>query len=219
MWKICGQMRVQRLFQNLGEERLFFTLLKPRAPPGYEWVTGRLTKCQKTSRPGHLWPEIWSAMGKKQQKIEIAKWEALQPKLKAARDKRGIWEIPDNDTEYLKIVSDLRVKLSGPAAPAMPLLQTVMASSLGAKGDLLPKDRGAGRQHQDKVADKGPSLDWFGLVHTPIPIPKALKVPAAREALHSEWAKLEGKNSWDIKAVRPKAQVIKEAKALFTLVL
>ena len=67
-----------------------FTLLKPRAPPGYEWVTGRLTKCQKTSRPGHLWPEIWSAMGKKQQKIEIAKWEALQPKLMAARDKRGI---------------------------------------------------------------------------------------------------------------------------------
>ena len=106
-----------------------FTLLKPRAPPGYERVTGRLTKCQKTSRPGHLWPEIWSAMGKKQQKIEIAKWEALQPKLKAAREKRGIWETPENDTEYLKIVSELRAKLSGPAAPAMPLVQTILASN------------------------------------------------------------------------------------------
>ena len=153
-------------------------------------------------------------MGKKQQKIEIAKWEAPQPKLKAARDKRGIWETPDDDKDYLKIVSDLRAKLSVPAAPAMPLFQTVMAAPLGAKGDLQPKKkRGAQRQHQDKVADKGPSIDWFGLLHTPIPIPKALKVPAAREALHSEWAKLEGKHAWDVKAVRLKAQVTKEAKA------
>ncbi len=111
-------------------------------------------------------------MGKKQQKIEIAKWEALQPKLKAARGKRGIWEIPENDTDNLKIVSDLRAKLSGPAAPAMPLIQTILASNLEAKGDLQPTDHGATRQHQDKVADKGPSLDWFGLVHTPISIPK-----------------------------------------------
>ena len=86
----------------------------------------------------------------------------------------------------------------------MPLLQTVMTSNLGAKGDLLPQDRSAVRQRQDKVADKGPSLDWFGLVHTPSPIPKALKVPAAREAFHSEWAKLEGKCAW---GGRPKAQV------------
>ena len=47
----------------------------------------------------------------------------------------------------------------------------------------------------------------------PIPIPKALKIPAARDSLHDEWAKLEGKHAWDLKAVRPKAQVIKEAKA------
>ena len=132
-----------------------FTILRPRAPPGYEWVVGRLTKCQKTSRPGHLWPEIWSAMGKKPQKIEIAKWEALQPKLKAARDKRGIWEIPEDDKDYLKIVSELRAKQSVPAAPAMPLFQTVMAAPLGAKGDLHPKNKNVThRQHQDKVANK-----------------------------------------------------------------
>ena len=87
-----------------------------------------------------------------------------------------------------------------------------MASSLGAKGDLPPQKTGPKRRHQDTVANKGPSLDWFGLAHTPVPIPKALKIPAAREALHNEWAKLEGKQASDIKAVRPKAQVIKEAK-------
>ena len=46
-----------------------------------------------------------------------------------------------------------------------------------------------------------------------MPIPKAFEIPDAREALHKEWDKLEGKNAWHLKAVRPKAQVIKEAKA------
>ena len=31
--------------------------------------------------------------------------------------------------------------------------------------------------------------------------------------MRNEWDKLEGKNAWDYKAVRPKAEVIKEAKA------
>ena len=45
---------------------------------------------------------------------------------------------------------------------------------------------GAERQHQDHTADKGPSENWFGLVHTPVPIPKALKNPEARDALGKE---------------------------------
>ncbi len=44
-----------------------------------------------------------------------------------ARDKRGIWEIPDDDKDYLKILSDLHVKLSVPAAPAMPLYCRALA--------------------------------------------------------------------------------------------
>jgi len=75
------------------------------------------------------------------------------------------------------------------------LVQSILASNLAEGGNLQSKDATVPRQHQDKVADKGPSLDWFGLAHTPIPIPKALKIPAAREALQGEWAKLEGKNS------------------------
>ena len=103
-------------------------------------------------------------MSKKQKKIETEKWEALQPKLKEARGKRGIFEIPDDEsTEFLKIVSDLRTKLSVPVAPAMPLVQSILASKLEERGN--PKSKGAfiPRQHQDKVADKGPSADWFGL--------------------------------------------------------
>ena len=109
-----------------------FTHLKPRAPPGRKWVTGRLTKTQLTSRPGHLWPETWREMSKKQKKFEIEKWEALQPKLKKARGKRGVNEIPEAEaTELLKIVSNLRTKLSVPVVPAMPLVQSIFSIQFG----------------------------------------------------------------------------------------
>ncbi len=74
-------------------------------------------------------------MSKKQKKVEIEKWEALQPKLKDARGKRGIFESPDAEsTEFLKLVSDLRAKLSVPVAPAMPLVQSILAPNLEDKG-------------------------------------------------------------------------------------
>ena len=71
--------------------------------------------------------------------------------------------------------------------------------------------------HQERVAPRGAqppvTSEWYSCVHTPVPIPKALTIPEAREALEAEWAKLEAKKAWDITKVRPKAEVIREAKA------
>ena len=76
------------------------------------------------------------------------KWEALQPKLKEARGKRGIFEIPDAGAiEYLKVVSYLRTKLSVPVAPAMPSVQSFFASNLEDKGQPEPKDALIPKQH------------------------------------------------------------------------
>ena len=36
-----------------------FTLLEEKAPDGYMWSGWRLTRKQLTSRPDHLWPELW----------------------------------------------------------------------------------------------------------------------------------------------------------------
>ena len=105
-------------------------------------------------------------------------------------------------------MSEVRSKLAMPAAPAMPLYATI-ASALAA-GDRERND--TARAHQDHVANKCPSENWFGLVRTPVPIPKALKIPEAREALKEEWDKLERTTAWNLKAVKPKAQVIAEAK-------
>ena len=41
-----------------------FTLLDEKPPDGYTWSGGRLTRKQHTSRPDHLWPELWKSMGK-----------------------------------------------------------------------------------------------------------------------------------------------------------
>ena len=41
-----------------------FTLLEEKAPDGYMWSGERLTRKQLTSRPDHLWPELWKSMGK-----------------------------------------------------------------------------------------------------------------------------------------------------------
>ena len=37
-----------------------------------------------------------------------------------------------------------------------------------------------------EVADKGPIVEWFGLAHTPVPMPKALSIPSAWEASQGE---------------------------------
>ena len=38
-----------------------FTLLEGKPPDGYMWSGVRLTRKQLTSRPDHLWPELWKA--------------------------------------------------------------------------------------------------------------------------------------------------------------
>ena len=41
-----------------------FTLLDEKPPEGHMWSGRRLTKRQVTSRPDHLWPELWRGMSK-----------------------------------------------------------------------------------------------------------------------------------------------------------
>ena len=43
-----------------------FTLLEEKLPDGYMWSGEILTRKQRTSRPDHLWPELWKS-----------KWEGM----------------------------------------------------------------------------------------------------------------------------------------------
>ena len=59
-----------------------------KVPDGYMWSGGGLTKKQLTSRPDHLWPELWKSMGKHVKLKEKQKWseESSILKTKIVRD-------------------------------------------------------------------------------------------------------------------------------------
>ena len=73
----------------------------------------RLTRKQLTSRPDHLWPELWKSMGKNAKLKEKQKWSHEKLHLHNARKLRGIYFIDLEDNK------NGRKKLETPVAPAM----------------------------------------------------------------------------------------------------
>ena len=74
-------------------------------------------------------------------------------------------------------------------------------------GESLP------HHHQDHIARKGENSLQHHLVHKIIPVPQAMKIPAAKAAVDKEWEKLE-KISWNLTKVRSKKEVIDEVRTL-----
>ena len=69
------------------------------------------------------------------------------------------------------------------------------------------------KYHEDHIAGKGDnSLQHYNLVHTFIPMPQAIKIPAAQAAVDKEWDKLEKIPAWDLKKCRNKSEVIDDAR-------
>ena len=67
--------------------------------------------------------------------------------------------------------------------------------------------------HEDHVAGKGDnSLQHYNLVHKFIPMPQAMKIPAAKAAVDKEWEKLEKISAWNLTKVRSKKEVIDDAR-------
>ena len=173
-----------------------FTLLKEKLPDGYMWSGWRFTRKQLTSRPDHLWPELWKSMGKHAKLKEKQKWS----------------------NEKLHLENARKLKLETSVAPAMPCkimkkncgnggsnkVKTKLACILEADettrlrmGSSLPN------HHEDHIAGKGEnSLQHYNLVHKFIPIPQTMKIPAAKAAVDKEWEKLEKISAWNLTKVR-----------------
>ena len=97
-----------------------FTLLDGKAPDGYMWSGERLTRKQLTSRPDHLWPELWKSMGKHAKLKEKQKWSEEKLHLENARKLLGIYFIDPEDTEFKETIKNARKKLETSVAPAKP---------------------------------------------------------------------------------------------------
>ena len=150
------------------------------------------------------------------------RWETISKKRNEARTRRGLLYVPNSDLDvYHRKLAEVRNELSEPAAPVMPL-------DLPAAGDceqeLLALQElqflaGASQgrpcaEHREKIESAGfVSHQWFALVHTPIPLSEAKRIPEARDALEEEWRKLEKKNAWLLETVAEYKEVAEEAQA------
>ena len=110
-----------------------FTLLDETALDGYTWSGERLTRKQLTSRPDHLWPELWKSMGKNAKLKEKQKWSEEKIHLDNARKLRGIYFIDPEDTEFKETIKNARKKLETSVAPAMPCKIVKNSGSLTVK--------------------------------------------------------------------------------------
>ena len=167
------------------------------------------------------------SMGKHAKLKEKQKWSEEKIHLENATKLRGIYFIDTEDTEFKETIKNARKKLETSVAPAMPCkitkncgsgasnkIQTKLACILEANestrmrmGNSIPPN------HEDHNAGKGEnSLQQYNLVHKFIPMPQAMKIPAAKAAVDEEWEKLEKVSAWNLTKVKSKKQVIDEAR-------
>ena len=67
--------------------------------------------------------------------------------------------------------------------------------------------------HEDHIAGKGEnSLQHYSMVHKFIPMPQAMKIPAAKAATDKELEKLVKISAWNLTKVQSKKKVIEEAR-------
>ena len=195
------------------------------------WFGERLTKRQVTSRPDHLWTELWTKLGRNAKLREKQKWSIEKPNLDNFRKLGEIYFIDPEDKGFNETIRNARKKLETPVAPAMPCkasknsqlgvargksneIKSKLACILEARestrlrmGESLPN------YHEDHIAGRADnSLQHYNLVHEFIPLPQAMKIPAAEAAVDKEWEKLEKIPAWDLTKVRSKSEVIDEAR-------
>ena len=226
-WNIDGSRDVSDPWTGFTQ----FILLEEKPPDGCLWSGERLTRKQLTSRPDHLWPELWTKLGRNVELKERQRWAIEKPQLDNARKLRGIYFIHPENKEFKETIKNARKKLETPMALAMPCktsktckhgvtrgksneIKSKLACILEASGSArLRMEESLPNYHEDHIAGKGDtSLQHYILVHNFIPMPQAIKIPAAKAAVDEEWEKLEKIPAWDLTKVRSKKEVIDEAR-------
>ena len=116
---IIGISMGQETCQILGQVSLNLLYCKKNLQNDLCGPGRRSTRKQLTSRPDHLWPELWKTMGKNAKLNEKRKWSNEKLHLENARKLRGIYFIDPEDKEFKETFKNARKKLETPIALAM----------------------------------------------------------------------------------------------------
>ena len=141
-------------------------------------------------------------MSKNAKLREKHKWAIEKPKVDNARRLRGIYFIDPEDMEFMEIIQNAGRKLETPMAPTMPCktckknkhgetrsqtddFKSKFACILEAsESTRMRMEETLPKYHEDHIAGKGDtSLQHYNMVHKFIPMPQALKIPAAKAAV------------------------------------
>ena len=143
-----------------------------------------------------------------------------KPKLDNARRLRGICFIDLEGMEFKEIRQKARRKLEISMAPAMPcktckknkhgetrsktndFKSKFACISEASESTRMRMEETLPNYHEDHIAGKGGnSLQHYNLVHTFIPMPQAMKIPAAKSSSGQGMGKWEKISAWNLTKV------------------
>ena len=148
--------------------------------------------------------------------------------LENARKLRGIYFIDPEDTEFKETIKNARNKLETSMAAAMPY-KIMKNCGSGASNKIKKQNLRVFWKLMNPqecvweiryriimktiLQENGDnSLQHYNLVLKFIPMPQAMKIPAAKAAVDKEWETLEKISAWNLTKVKSKKQVIDEAR-------
>ena len=225
-WKIDGSRDLSASWTGFTQ----FTLLEEKPPDGYMWSGWRLTRRQVTSRPDHLWPELWIKLGRNAKLKEELKWSNEKPKLDNARRLRGIFSLTlrtRGSRNPFKMLARnwkcrwllpclarqaRRVSMGRPVAKPMSSNQNLRVSWKPA----IPQDclwKNLYRIIMRTILQERVTIHCnIKLWYTIFLMLQAMKIPVANAAVDKEWEKLEKIPARDLTKVRSEKEVIDEAR-------
>jgi hypothetical protein len=141
-----------------------------------------------------------SPAGKKKKQDE---WAVESVKREASRLLGHLTEHipPERTDEFNQLIKTLRQQYALPPAPAMPCLSHAVIAKNG-------RPMVDFREHEEHFADVGSvSPEWLAMVHTPVKMEKAMRIPEAKKAVDAEWDKLANIPAYDLNSVCERDQV------------
>ena len=117
-WNIDGSRELSDPWTGFTQ---FTQLEEKNLPTDICGLEGDWREKKLTSRPDHLWPELWKSMGKERQAEGEAKSGLKKRFILTMHEKlRGIYFIDPEDKEYKETIKNARKKLETSVALAMP---------------------------------------------------------------------------------------------------